>query len=58
MFKYKNKACTKAPENLFTLKPKTKYQLKGACTLLEPFCKSYFSQQCTSSRGPHLWNTT
>ena len=53
MFKCKNKACPKTFENLFTLKPKNKYQLKRSCTLLELFCKSKFSQLC----GPHLWNT-
>ena len=37
MFKCKNKACPKAFENLFTLKPKNIYQLKRNCTLLEPF---------------------
>ena len=58
MFKCKNKACSKAFENLFTLKPKNKYQLKRSCTLLEPFFKSKFSQLCISYRGPHLWNTT
>ena len=47
MFKCKNKASPKAFENLFTLKPKNKYQLKRSCTFLEPFCKSEFSQ----------WNT-
>ena len=57
MFKCKNKACPKAFENLFTLKPKNKYQLKRSCTLLEPFCKSKFSQLCINYRGPHLWNT-
>ena len=42
MFKWKNKACSKAFENVFTLKPKNKYQLKRSCTLLEksnPFAK-------------------
>ena len=57
MFKLKNKACPKAFENLFTLKPKNKYQLKRSCTLLEPFCKSKFSQLCINNHGPHLWNT-
>ena len=57
MFKCKNKACPKAFENVFTLKPKNKYQLKRSCTLLEPFCKSKFSQLCINYRGPHLWNT-
>ena len=58
MFKCKNKACPKAFENLFTLKPKNKYQLKRSCTLLELFCQSKFSQLCISYRGPHLWNIT
>ena len=57
MFKCKNKACPKAFENLFTLKPKNKYQLKRSCTLLEPFCKGKFSQLCINCGGPHLWNT-
>ena len=57
MFKCKNKACPKAFENVFTLKPKNKYQLKRSCTLLQPFCKSKFSQLSTNYRGPHLWNT-
>ena len=57
MFKCKNKACPKAFENLFTLKPKNKYQLKKSCTLLKPFCKSKFSKLCINYRGPHLWNT-
>ena len=57
MFKCKNKACPKAFENLFTLKPKNKYQLKRSCTLLEPFWKSKLSQLCINHRGPHLWNT-
>ena len=61
MFKCKNKACPKACpkafENLFTLKPKNKYQLKRSCTLLELFCKSKFSQLCINYRDPHLWNT-
>ena len=57
MVKCKNKACPKAFENLFTLKPKNKYQLKRSCTLLAPFCKSKFSQLCINYRGPHLWNT-
>ena len=39
------------------LKLKNKYQLKRSCTLLEPFCKSKFSQLCINYRGPHLWNT-
>ena len=55
--KCKNKACSKAFENLYTLKTKNKYQLKRSCTLLEPFCKSKFSQLCSNYRGPHLWNT-
>ena len=46
MFKCKNKAYPKAFENLFTLKPKNKYQLNRRCALLEPFCKSKFSQLC------------
>ena len=57
MFKCNNKACPKAFENLFTLKPKNKYQLKRSCTLLEPFRKTKFSQPCINYRGPHLWNT-
>ena len=57
MFKCINKACPKAFENLFSLKPKNKYQLKRSCTLLEPFCKSKFSQLCINYRCPHLWNT-
>ena len=57
MFKCKNKVCPKAFENLLTLKPKNKYQLKRSCTLLEPFCKSKFSQLCINYRGPHIWNT-
>ena len=57
MFKCKKKACPKAFENLFTLKPKNKYQLKRSCIFLEPFCKSKFSQLCINYRGPHLWNT-
>ena len=40
MFKCKKKACPKDLENLFTLKPKSKYQLRRSCTLLEPFCKN------------------
>ena len=44
-------------ENLFTLKPKNKYQLKRSCTLLEFFCKSKFCQLCINYRGSHLWNT-
>ena len=56
MFKCKNRACPKAFENLFTLKPKNKYQLKRSCTLLEPFCKSKFSQLCINYCGPYLWN--
>ena len=47
----------KAFENLFTFKPKNKYQLKRSCTLLKPFCKSKLSQLCINYRGPHLWNT-
>ena len=42
---------------LFTLKPKNKYKLKRSCTLLEPFCKSKFSQLCVNYRGPHVGNT-
>ena len=57
MFKCKNKTSPKALENLFTFKPKNKYQLKRSCTLLEPFCKSKFSHLCINHRGPHLWNT-
>ena len=57
MFKCKSKACPKAFENLFTLKPKNKYQLKRSCALLEPLCKSKFSQLCINYRGPYLWNT-
>ena len=57
MFKCKKKACPKAFENLFTLKPTNKYQLKRRCTLLEPFCKNKFSKLCINYRGPHLWNT-
>ena len=54
MFKCKNKACPKAFENLFTLKPKNQYQLRRNFTLLEPFCKSTFSQLCINCCGPHL----
>ena len=54
MFKCKNKACPKAFENLFTLKTKNKYQLKRSYTLLEPICKSKFSQLCINYRGPYL----
>ena len=50
MFKYKKKACLKAFKNLFTLKPKNEYRLKKSCTLLEPFCKSKFSQLCINYR--------
>ena len=57
MFKYKNKACPKAFKNLFSLKPKNKYQLKGSYTLLESFCKSKLIQLCINYCGPHLWNT-
>ena len=57
MFKYQSKACPKAFKDLFTLKPKNKYQLKRCCTLFEPFFKSKFSQLCINYRGPHLWNT-
>ena len=55
-FKYKNKACPKAIENLFTLKPKYRYQLKRSWTLLEPFCESKFSQLFINYCGPHVWN--
>ena len=54
---WKNKTCPKAFKNLFTLKPKNKYQLKRSCALLEPFCKSKFNQLCINYRGSHLWNT-
>ena len=57
MFKCKNKDCPKAFENLFTLKPKSKYQLKRSRSLLEPFCKIKFSQLSITYRGPRLWNT-
>ena len=58
MFKCKSKACPKAFENLFTLKPKSKYQLKRSRSLLEPFCKIKFSQLSITYRGPRrLWNT-
>ena len=57
MFKCKNKAFPKAFENLFTLKPKNKYQLKRSCTFLDPFCKSKFSQLCINYCRQHLWNT-
>ena len=57
MFKCKNKACPKTFENLFTLKPKNKYQLKRSCTLLDLFCKSKFNQLYIDYRGPHVWNT-
>ena len=50
------KACPKTFKNLFTLKPKNKYQLKRSCTLLEPFCKSKFNQLYINYRCPHLWN--
>ena len=56
MFKCKSKACPKTLENLFTLKPKNKDQLKRNCTLLEPFCKSKFRQLCINYSDPHLWN--
>ena len=46
MFKWKNKVCPKAFENLFILRPKSKNQLRRSCTLLEPFCKSKLSQLC------------
>ena len=55
MFKCKNKAFPK--EFCFTLKPKNKHHLKRRCALIEPFCKSKFSQLCINYRGPHLWNT-
>ena len=57
IFKCKNKACPKAFENLFSLKPKNKYQLKRNWVLLKHFRKSKFSQVCINYRGPHLWNT-
>ena len=57
MFKWKNEACPKDFENLFTLKPKNKYQLKRSCTLFERFWESKFSQLSIDCRGPHLWNT-
>ena len=57
MFKCKNETCPKTFENLFTLTPKNKYQLKRSCTLLEPYCKSKFSQLCINYPGPHLCNT-
>ena len=37
MLRGKNKACPKAFENLFTLKPKSKYQLQRSRSLFEPF---------------------
>ena len=52
MFKCKNKVF----ENLFTLKPRSKYRLKRGCTFLEPYCKSKFSQLCVNYRRPNLWN--
>ena len=41
MFKCKKEACPKDFENLFTLKPKNKYQLKRSKALhfLNPFAK-------------------
>ena len=57
MFTCKNKACPKAFENLFILKPQNKYQKERSCTLLESFCKSKFSHLCINYRAPHLWNT-
>ena len=57
MLKCKNKACPKAFENLYNIKPKIKYQLKRSYALLEPFCKTKFSQLCKDYRNPHLWNT-
>ena len=57
MFKCKNKACPKAFENLFALKPKSKYQLNRSRSLLEPFCKIKFSQLSITYRGPRPWNT-
>lgn len=57
MFKCKSKKFPKAFENLFIIKPTNKYQLKRSCRLLEPLCKSRFSQLCINYRGPHLWNT-
>ena len=57
MFKCKNNTCPKAFQNIFTLKLKKKNQLKRRCTILEPFCKSKFSQLCINYRGLHLWST-
>ena len=57
MIKCKSKACPIAFQNLFTLKPINRYQLKRSCTLLEPFCKSKFSQLCINYRDPHPWIT-
>ena len=57
MFKCKNESCRQAFKDLFTLKPKNKYQLKRSCSLLQPFRKSEFSHICISYLGPHLWNT-
>ena len=39
MFKCKNKTYLKASENLFTFRPKNKYQIKRSCVLPEPFYK-------------------
>ena len=56
MFKCKNKICPQAVENLFTLKPKNKYQLKRSCIHHEPLYKSKFTQLCMNYRGAYLRN--
>ena len=56
MFRCKIKTTPQIFHKLFTLKPESKYELRGSGILKECLHRNKFSQFSISYRGPHLWN--
>ena len=56
-FKCKLKTAPQVFHKLYTLKPMNKYTMRSNGALIEPVCKSKFSEYSISFRAPRLWNT-
>ena len=58
MYKCKQNLNPPVFRNIFTHRTKTKYALRNKYSILEPLCRTNFSQYCISYRGPYLCNKT
>ena len=56
MFKCREGTSPNIFHNLYTIKPRNKYNMRSEMTLVEPLKRTTLGQFDITFRGPHLWN--